>query len=91
MGRQDVERKIYALIMHLCDEKPQGGFKPDTCLRECLSSLDVVEIFMEIEHIYKISINDKDIVKCKTVEDMVNTVCSYLSSTYRIFVGEKTN
>jgi len=38
-------------------------------------SLDMVEIGMAIEDIFEVEVNDKDVEKISTVQDVVNFVC----------------
>ena len=42
----------------------------------CVDSLDAVELCMELEEEFEISIDEEDIQKCKTVGDLVKLVDS---------------
>ena len=76
MERKEIEETVYRMMQTLSEEKSFKDLTPMTHLNEFLDSLDVVEAFMQIERIYNISIKDKDIVACRTIDDFINTVVS---------------
>ena len=79
MRKEDIKQTVYGIILTLCEARTMKDLPPMTHLREFMNSLDVVEVFMQLERIYKISIDDNDIVRCKTIEDIVDIVSSNLS------------
>lgn len=75
MNRQDIEKKVNEILVdklgvELDIVKDEARFEED--LRG--DSLDCVELIMEFEHEFGISIKDEDAYKCETVKDMYDLV-----------------
>ena len=75
MDRQEIEKKVNDILVDKLgvdyDEvKNEATFEDDLGG----DSLDCVEIIIELEHEFGISIKDEDAEQCKTVKDMYDLV-----------------
>ena len=75
MNRQEIEKKVNDILVYKFgvdyDEvKNEAKFEDDLGG----DSLDCVELIMEFEHEFGISIKDEDAEKCETVKDMYDLV-----------------
>ena len=75
MSRQDIEKKVNEILVD------KLGVEPDMVRNEARFeddlggySLDCVELIMEFEKEFSISIKDEDAEKCETVKDMYDLV-----------------
>jgi acyl carrier protein len=75
MNRQDIEKKVNEILVdklgvELDMVKDEAKFEDDLGG----DSLDCVELIMEFEKEFGISIKDEDAYKCETVKDMYDLV-----------------
>ena len=75
MERTKIENKVneiisYKMGVNIDTIKPEMKFKEDLNG----DSLDIVELIMEAEKVFSITIKDEDADKCLTVKDMYNLV-----------------
>ena len=75
MNRQDIEKKVNEILVDKLDVE-LGMVKDEARFEEDLGgdSLDFMELVMEFEKEFGISINDYDAYKCETVKDMYDLV-----------------
>jgi acyl carrier protein len=75
MNRQDIEKKVNEILVDKLGVEPDM-VKDEAKFEEDLNgdSLDCVELIMEFEHEFGISIKDEDAYKCETVKDMYDLV-----------------
>lgn len=81
--KENIEGEILRIIKNLENKdsiSPNADFIKDLNL----DSLDVVEIIMEIEKDFKITITDEEAGKINTVQDAVNLVATKLSGSDKI-------
>ena len=75
MDRQKIESKVNDILVDKLGVEPDM-VKNDAKFEDDLGgdSLDCVELIMEFEHEFGISIKDEDAEKCETVKDMYDLV-----------------
>ncbi|MDR0976028.1 MAG: acyl carrier protein [Christensenellaceae bacterium] len=75
MEKKELEKQIIATIAKQLVKSPES-ITPETRFKEDLSadSLDIVEMLMNLEDEYGISIPDEDAVNLKNVGDVVNYI-----------------
>lgn len=75
MDRQKIESKVNDILVDMLCVEPDM-VKNDAKFEDDLGgdSLDCVELIMEFEHEFGISIKDEDAEKCETVKDMYDLV-----------------
>ena len=75
MNRQEIEKKVNDILVDKLGVEPDM-VKNDAKFEDDLNgdSLDCVELIMEFEHEFGISIKDEDAEKCETVKDMYDLV-----------------
>lgn len=75
MNRQEIEKKVNDILVDKLGVMPDE-VKEDATFKDDLGgdSLDCVEVIMECEHEFGISINDADAEKCSTVKDICDLV-----------------
>lgn len=80
MNKAEIQQKIANIIVDKMCEKPEN-VKSESRFREDLGmdSLDVVELTMEAEKEFKITISDQETYDLTTVESLVNVVDSKLN------------
>lgn len=81
--KENIEGEILRIIKNLENKdsiSPNADFIKDLNL----DSLDVVEIIMEIEKDFKITITDEEAEKINTVQDAVNLVATKFSGSDKI-------
>lgn len=76
MNREEVEKLVIEQIRFLTKENHSGSeLSGENNIKEVgLDSLDVVELLMEVEEQYKISISDDAIQECQTISDVVDLI-----------------
>ncbi|MFH1661843.1 MAG: phosphopantetheine-binding protein [Candidatus Falkowbacteria bacterium] len=78
-----VEKNVYAIIRQI-QEKSKIKFgsdvKPEARLIKDIGfdSLNVVEFFFALEYDYKIEIDEDEVVKAKTIQDVINFLIAKL-------------
>ncbi len=79
MNRQDIEKKVTDILVDKLGVEPEE-VKSEADFREDLGgdSLDSVEVLMEIEHEFSISVTDGDAFQAKTVGDICEMVERYV-------------
>lgn len=79
MTRQDVETKVTDILVNKLGVEPEE-VKNDANFEDDLGgdSLDCVEVLMEIEHEFSISVSDDDAYQAKTVADICDMVERYV-------------
>jgi acyl carrier protein len=75
MDRQKIESKVNDILVDKLGVEPDM-VKNDAKFEDDLGgdSLDCVELIMEFEHEFGISIKDEDAEKCETVKDMYDMI-----------------
>ena len=75
MDRQKIESKVNDILVDKLGVEPDM-VKNDAKFEDDLGgdSLDCVDLIMEFEHEFGISIKDEDAEKCETVKDMYDLV-----------------
>lgn len=75
MDRQKIESKVNDILVDKLGVEPDM-VKSDAKFEDDLGgdALDCVELIMEFEHEFGISIKDEDAEKCETVKDMYDLV-----------------
>ena len=75
MNRQEIEQKVNDILVDKLGVEPDE-VRNDAKFEDDLNgdSLDCVELIMEFEHEFGISIKDEDAEKCETVKDMYDLV-----------------
>ena len=75
MNRQEIEQKVNDILVDKLGVEPDV-VKEDATFKDDLGgdSLDCVEVIMECEHEFGISVNDEDAAKCETVKDICDLV-----------------
>lgn len=78
MNRQDIEKKVTDILVDKLGVEPEY-VKSEANFREDLGgdSLDCVEVLMEIEHEFSISVSDEEADQVKTVGDIIDLVEKY--------------
>ena len=79
MTRQDIEKKVTDILVDKLGVEPEE-VKNDADFEGELGgdSLDCVEVLMEIEHEFSISVSDADAYQAKTVGDICDMVERYV-------------
>ena len=75
MNRQEIEKKVNDILVDKLGVEPDE-VRNDAKFEDDLNgdSLDCVELIMEFEHEFGITIKDEDAEKCETVKDMYDLV-----------------
>lgn len=75
MSRQEIEQKVNEILVDKLGIEP-SEVKEDATFTGDLGgdSLDTVEVIMECEHEFGVSVNDEDAAKCETVKDIYDLV-----------------
>ncbi len=82
------KHEIYKRFIKVCEshDKHNGDYVIIKSIKDELKrgleldSLDIVEIAMACEEEFEIKLNDIDICRCVTVEDMVNVILKELNN-----------
>lgn len=79
MTRQDIEKKVTDILVDKLGVEPEE-VKSEANFEDNLGgdSLDCVEVLMEIEHEFSISVSDADAYQAKTVGDICDMVERYV-------------
>ena len=79
MNRQDIEKKVTDILVDKLGVEPEY-VKSEADFREDLGgdSLDLVEVLMEVEHEFHISVTDEEADQVKTVGDIIGLVERYV-------------
>ena len=79
MAREDIEKKVTNILVDKLGVEP-GEVKNEADFREDLGgdSLDLVEVLMEVEHEFHISVTDEEADQVKTVGDICEMVERYV-------------
>lgn len=77
----DIEEKVYDIIVDKL-AVPRESLKKDSDLGKDLGadSLDIVELIMEFERVFKISIPDDDVEKIRTVGQITDYIKSHIAT-----------
>ena len=83
MTRQDIEQKVAAVVADKLSIDIPADVTPQADFREDLGgdSLDLVEVMMEVEHEFRISVTDEEAEQVKTVADIIGLVERYTGNT----------
>ena len=75
MNRQEIEKRVNDILVDKLGVEPDE-VRNDAKFEDDLNgdSLDCVELIIEFEHEFGISIKDEDAEKCETVKDMYDLV-----------------
>ena len=75
MNRQEIVKKVNDILVDKLGVEPDE-VRNDAKFEDDLNgdSLDCVELIMEFEHEFGITIKDEDAEKCETVKDMYDLV-----------------
>ena len=79
MTRQDIEKKVTDIMVDKLGVEPEE-VKNDANFENDLNgdSLDCIEVLMEIEHEFSISVTDEEADQVKTVGDIIGLVERYV-------------
>lgn len=79
MAREDIEKKVTNILVDKLGVEP-GEVKNEADFREDLGgdSLDLVEVLMEVEHEFHISVTDEEADQVKTIGDICDMVERYV-------------
>lgn len=80
MSREQIFEEVKAALVEVLGLEDDSNIKEDDNIVDNLGadSLDFVELIMKLENIFDIKIEDEDVEKVVTVEDLVNLVESIL-------------
>lgn len=71
----DILEKIREIIVEQLDVDPEAVTPEATFLEDLgADSLDAVELVMEIENAFDISVPDEELEQLKTVQDLINVI-----------------
>ncbi len=75
MNRQEIEKKVNDILVDKLGVDP-SEVKEDATFTDDLGgdSLDTVEVIIECESEFGVSVNDADAAKCSTVKDIYDLV-----------------
>ena len=78
MAREDIEKKVTNILLDKLGVEP-GEVKNEADFIEDLGgdSLDLVEVLMEVEREFRISVTDEEAYQVKTVGDIIGLVEKY--------------
>lgn len=80
MSREQIFEEVKAALVEVLGLEDDSNIKENDNIVDNLGadSLDFVELIMKLENIFDIKIEDEDVEKVVTVEDLVNLVESIL-------------
>lgn len=75
MNRQQIEQKVNEILVDKLGVEPDV-VKENSTFKDDLGgdSLDCVEVIIECEHEFGISVKDEDAAKCETVKDICDLI-----------------